>query len=93
MPLPTDEKLLALSDNILKQFDTIFGLNPGFRPVHAKGLLLSGTFTPAASAKDLTRAPHITRPSSSDSRTPPASRSSRTTIPTQALAASPSASS
>jgi catalase len=63
MPLPTDEKLLALSDNILKQFDTIFGLNPGFRPVHAKGLLLSGTFTPAASAKDLTRAPHITRPS------------------------------
>jgi catalase len=63
MPLPTDEKLLALSDNILKQFDAIFGLNPGFRPVHAKGLLLSGTFTPAASAKDLTRAPHITRPS------------------------------
>jgi catalase len=63
MPLPTDEKLLALSDNILKQFDTIFGLNPGFRPVHAKGLLLSGTFTPAASAKDLSRAPHITRPS------------------------------
>jgi catalase len=63
MPLPTNEKLLALSDNILKQFDTIFGLNPGFRPVHAKGLLLSGTFTPAASAKDLTRAPHITRPS------------------------------
>ena len=63
MPLPTDEKLLALSDNILKQFDAIFGHNPGFRPVHAKGLLLSGTFTPAASAKDLTRAPHITRPS------------------------------
>ena len=63
MPLPTDEKLLALSENILKQFDAIFGLNPGFRPAHAKGLLLSGTFTPAASAKDLTRAPHITRPS------------------------------
>jgi catalase len=63
MPLPTDEKLLALSDNILKQFDSIFGLNPGFRPVHAKGLMLSGTFTPAASAKDLTRAQHITRPS------------------------------
>jgi catalase len=61
MPLPTDEKLLALSENLLKQFDTIFGLNPGFRPVHAKGLLLSGTFTPTASAKDLTRAPHITR--------------------------------
>jgi catalase len=63
MPLPTDEKLLALSENLLKQFDAIFGLNPGFRPAHAKGLLLSGTFTPAASAKDLTRAPHLSRPS------------------------------
>ncbi|HEX6496094.1 MAG TPA: catalase family peroxidase [Acidobacteriaceae bacterium] len=63
MPLPSDPKLLALSENILKQFDTIFGLNPGFRPVHAKGILLSGTFTPAASAKDLTRAQHITRAS------------------------------
>ncbi|MFL6426763.1 MAG: catalase family peroxidase [Acidobacteriaceae bacterium] len=63
MPLPTDPKLLALSENILKQFDAIFGLNPGFRPVHAKGILLSGSFTPAASAKDLSRAEHITRPS------------------------------
>jgi catalase len=63
MPLPTDEKLLALSENILKQFDAIFGLNPGFRPAHAKGLMLSGTFTPADSAAELTRAPHITRPS------------------------------
>jgi catalase len=63
MPLPSDPKLLALSDNLLKQFDTIFGLNPGFRPVHAKGLLLNGTFTPAAGAAELTRALHITRPS------------------------------
>ncbi len=63
MPLPSDPKLLALSENILKQFDGIFGLNPGFRPVHAKGILLSGTFTPAASAKDLSRAEHITRAS------------------------------
>jgi catalase len=63
MPLPSDPKLLALSENLLKQFDAIFGLNPGFRPAHAKGILLSGTFTPAASAKDLTRAPHIKRPS------------------------------
>jgi catalase len=62
MPLPSDPKLLALSENLLKQFDAIFGLNPGFRPAHAKGILLSGTFTPAASAKDLTHAPHITHP-------------------------------
>lgn len=63
MPLPTDEKLLALSNDIVKQFDTIFGLHPGFRPAHAKGTLLSGTFTPSADAASLTRAPHITRPS------------------------------
>ena len=30
MPLPTDEKLIALSEELLKQFDAIFGLNPGF---------------------------------------------------------------
>ena len=63
MPLPSDPKLLALSENLIKEFDTIFGLHPGFRPAHAKGILLSGTFTPATSAKDLTRAPHISRPS------------------------------
>ena len=63
MPLPTDEKLLALSDHILEQFNAIFGLNPGFRPAHAKGILLSGSFAPAASAQDVTRAQHITSPS------------------------------
>jgi catalase len=63
MPLPTDEKLLALSHDILQQFDTIFGLNPGFRPVHAKGALLTGTFTPSHDAASLTRAPHVLRES------------------------------
>ena len=61
MPLPTDEKLLALSEELLKQFDAIFGLHPGFRPAHARGIMLSGTFTPSADAASLTRAPHITR--------------------------------
>jgi catalase len=63
MPLPTDENLLALSHELLQQFDTIFGLNPGFRPAHAKGTLLTGTFTPSAEAASLTRAPHIVRES------------------------------
>jgi catalase len=63
MPLPTDEKLLALSNDLLKQFDTLFGLHPGFRAAHARGTMLSGTFTPDASATSLTRAPHITRTS------------------------------
>jgi catalase len=63
MPLPSDEKLLALSRDLLEQFDTIFGLHPGFRPAHAKGLMLSGTFTPSGAAAALTRAPHVMRES------------------------------
>jgi catalase len=63
MPLPTDEKLLALSQSILKEFDTLFGLHPGFRPAHAKGILLTGKFTPSSKAASLTRAPHMLRPS------------------------------
>jgi catalase len=59
MPLPSDEKLIALSQELLKQFDTIFGLHPGFRPAHAKGTFVSGTFVPSSNATSLTRAPHI----------------------------------
>ena len=61
MPLPSDEKLIALSQDVLKQFDTIFGLHPGFRPAHAKGVMLTGAFTPSPEASSLTRAPHIAR--------------------------------
>jgi catalase len=63
MPLPSDEKLLALSHDIHAQFEKIFGEHPGFRPAHAKGLMLTGTFTPAPGATKLSKAAHITRPS------------------------------
>ena len=61
MPLPSDEKLIALSQDLLKQFDKIFGLHPGFRPAHARGVMLTGTFTPSSEASSLTRAPHVSR--------------------------------
>ncbi len=51
-----------LIQDLLKSFDNLFGLHAGFRPVHAKGLFSSGTFTPSAEATKLTRAPHIARP-------------------------------
>jgi catalase len=63
MPLPTDEKILALSNAILEKFEALFGVHPGFRPAHAKGIMLHGSFTPAPEAASLTRAPHFNRPS------------------------------
>jgi catalase len=63
MPLPKDERVVALANDLLPQFDQIFGVHSGFRAAHAKGLLLTGTFTPAAGAKNLTRAPHAVRAS------------------------------
>ncbi|MDZ4799426.1 MAG: catalase family peroxidase [Bryobacteraceae bacterium] len=63
MPLPSDEKVVALANDLLAVFDTMFGVHPGFRPAHAKGLLLEGTFTPVPEAGGLTRAPHANRPS------------------------------
>ena len=63
MPLPKDERIVALAGELLQQFDQIFGLHPGFRPAHAKGLMLSGTFIPSAQARALTRAPHASHPS------------------------------
>jgi len=62
MPLTTDEKLLALSRETIEVFDKVNGgVHPGFRPAHAKGILLRGTFTPSPEAASLTRAPHLHR--------------------------------
>ena len=46
MPLPSDERVVALANDLLKQFDQLFGVHPGFRAAHAKGLMLTGTFKP-----------------------------------------------
>ena len=39
------------------------GTHHGFRPVHARGVMCTGTFTPSPEAAKLTRAPHAHRPS------------------------------
>jgi catalase len=58
-PLP-DEGVIR---DLLQALDNLFGLHAGFRAVHAKGVMLSGTFTPAAGASQLTKAPHVARAS------------------------------
>jgi catalase len=63
MPLPQDERVVALAQDLLQQFDQLFGLHPGLRPAHAKGLMLSGTFRPSQEADQLSRAPHFRRES------------------------------
>jgi len=63
MPLPNDERILALSQKLIEQFDVMFGAHPGFRPAHAKGMLLTGAFTPAEGAGGISRAPHFQRSS------------------------------
>src|SRR5215831_10291070 len=63
MPLPSDAKIVQLANDLLAQLDAMFGLHPGFRPAHAKGVMLSGTFTPSSEAASLSRAPHVTRES------------------------------
>jgi catalase len=52
-----------LIQHLLESFDAVSGLHPGYRPVHAKGAMCSGTFIPSPEAATLTRAPHVARPS------------------------------
>ncbi|HUB32452.1 MAG TPA: catalase family peroxidase [Bryobacteraceae bacterium] len=63
MPLPSDERVTRLANDLIAQFDVMFGQHPGFRPAHAKGVMVNGRFTPSREAADLTRAPHATRES------------------------------
>jgi catalase len=63
MPLPNDERVVALANDLLQMFDKIFGLHPGYRAAHAKGVMLTGTFVPTAQAKSLSKAAHFVRPS------------------------------
>jgi catalase len=63
MPLPPDEKLVQLGKDLIATFDAAFGVHPGKRPAHAKGILLKGEFRPSKEAASLTNAPHVVRES------------------------------
>ncbi|KAF9512929.1 hypothetical protein BS47DRAFT_1344870 [Hydnum rufescens UP504] len=56
MPLPTNENVIALSQDLIAQLQSQFGKNPGL-------LLLTGTFIPSPSAPTLSSAPHFNQSS------------------------------
>ncbi|GKT50242.1 catalase-related peroxidase [Colletotrichum spaethianum] len=62
MPLPTDNKVVETSQGLVDVLHNIFGPHPGFRPAHAKGVLLRGVFRPTDTAARLSRAQHFTNP-------------------------------
>ncbi|KAB5532740.1 catalase-like domain-containing protein [Coniochaeta sp. 2T2.1] len=63
MPLSTDPAVTKTGESLVHTLKEIFHPPPGIRPVHAKGILLSGTFTPTPTAASLSIAPHFTLPS------------------------------
>src|SRR5579863_5534759 len=58
--MPLQEGAATPAD-VLQAFDNLNGPQPGFRPAHAKGILIAGRFTPSPGATSLTRAPHLSR--------------------------------
>lgn len=46
---------------LLQTLDELNGYHAGFRPAHAKGVMLTGVFRPAADGAHLTKAPHLHR--------------------------------
>ncbi|CAK5270329.1 unnamed protein product, partial [Mycena citricolor] len=55
------KKRLNMSQRgIIALFDQMFELHPGFRPaIHARGVMLTGSFTPTPDAAALSAAPHF----------------------------------
>ncbi|KAF3931551.1 Catalase [Dactylella cylindrospora] len=63
MPLSVDERINATAQKLVDTLHAVFGEFPGIRPAHAKGTLVTGTFTPTAAAGSLSKAQHFTAPS------------------------------
>jgi catalase len=48
-----------LYEQLVDALQALFGVHPGYRPVHAKDVVCEGTFHPAATAASVSRAPHL----------------------------------
>jgi catalase len=49
----------SLPQRIADDLLTLFGSHPGYRITHAKGIIVTGTFTPSPGASELSRARHL----------------------------------
>src|SRR5882724_1898728 len=59
-PAPADQKPLPVA--LVNALNTLAGgPHPGFRANHAKGVLVTGTFTPAKTAPSFSAAPHFAK--------------------------------
>ncbi len=54
---PASQK--SLPEQLVDAFNGVFGVHPGMRANHPKGVVLEGTFTPAASASSVSKAAHL----------------------------------
>ena len=54
---PASQK--SVPEQIVDAFNGLFGVHPGARSNHAKGVILEGTFTPTASAASVSKAAHL----------------------------------
>ncbi|OAG41928.1 hypothetical protein AYO21_03931 [Fonsecaea monophora] len=59
MPLSTNDKTNDTAATLVKTLQGAFHTPPGFRPAHARGILLNGTFTPTSEASSLSVAHHF----------------------------------
>jgi catalase len=48
-----------IHEQLVDTLQTLFGKHPGYRPMNAKGIVCEGTFTPAETARTLSRALHL----------------------------------
>lgn len=63
MPLPEDQAVVNTAGTLVKTLQGAFNTPAGYRPAHAHGRLVTGTFTPTAKAASLSKASHLTAPS------------------------------
>ena len=54
-----DEPQPSIPEQIVDTMNQIFGKHPGFRAVHAEGIVCEGEFTPSPAASGLSRAAHL----------------------------------